>query len=148
MLGAGLGASATPIRIGAAVENTLASSHARQSEFFGQKYLSEGSSGPLKYYLVYMSAGIFLGGLLSGVIGRRLKLSVERGRTFSPGKRLLLALIGGVLIGYASALASGCTSGQALTGGAQLANGSLVFMLSVFAAGYATAYFVRRQWND
>ncbi len=35
-----------------------------------------------------------------------------------------------------------------LLGGALLANGSIVFMLCVFAGGYATAYFVRRQWHD
>lgn len=147
VLGAGLGASSTPIRCGALIENAVAATHARQSEFFGGKYLS-GGTNPLRYYLSYMFVGIFLGGLLSGVIGRRFKITVERGAAFSSGKRLALALAGGILIGYASSLAAGCTSGQALTGGALLANGSIVFLLSVFAAGYATAYFVRRQWND
>ena len=33
-------------------------------------------------------------------------------------------------------------------GGALLANGSLVFVASVFASGYAAAWFVRRQWDD
>jgi hypothetical protein len=55
---------------------------------------------------------------------------------------------GGVLVGYASRLAAGCTSGQALSGGAMLLSGSLAFMVSVFAGGYAAAWFVRRQWND
>ena len=142
-----MGASSTAIRVGAVIEDTVAPSHAEASEYFGGKFLGEGNN-PLRYYLVYMSVGIFLGGLLSSVIGRRLKLAVERGRAFSSGKRLALALAGGVLIGYASSLASGCTSGQALTGGALLANGSIVFMMCVFASGYATAYFVRRQWND
>ena len=40
----------------------------------------------------------------------------------------------------------GCTSGQALTGGAILNVGSLVFMGAVFAAAYALAYFVRKEW--
>ena len=48
--------------------------------------------------------------------------------------------------GFAAALARGCTSGQALSGGATLATGSWLFMLMVFAGGYAVAYFVRRQW--
>jgi hypothetical protein len=128
------------------IENVVAPTHAQQSEFFGKKYLSGGN--PLRYYLTYMFVGVFLGGLLSGVIGRRVKLIVEKGGTYSPGKRLGLALLGGILIGYASSLAAGCTSGQALTGGALLANGSIVFLLSLFASGYATAYFVRRQWDD
>ena len=40
----------------------------------------------------------------------------------------------------------GCTSGQALTGGAMLNVGSLVFMGAVFASAYALAWFVRKEW--
>ena len=147
ILGAGLGASAAPIRCGAWLEKLVTPGHAKASEFFGQKYLAGGVS-PLRYYLVFMFVGTFLGGLFSAVIARRMNVAVERGKSFGAGPRLLLALIGGILVGYASALASGCTSGQALTGGALLANGSIVFMLCVFGGGYAVAYFVRRQWHD
>ena len=95
-----------------------------------------------------MFVGTFLGGLLSAVLARRVNVSVERGKAFGLVPRLLLALAGGILVGYASSLASGCTSGQALTGGALLANGSIVFMLCVFARCYAAAFFVRRQFHD
>jgi uncharacterized membrane protein YedE/YeeE len=95
-----------------------------------------------------MFVGTFFGGLLSAVLARRTEVCVERGEAFGAWPRLALALAGGILVGYASALASGCTSGQALSGGALLANGSIVFMLCVFAGGYAAAYFVRRQWHD
>jgi hypothetical protein len=44
-------------------------------------------------------------------------------------------------------LTRGCTSGQALTGGALLSVGSWAFMFSVFGGGYALAYFVRRAWR-
>lgn len=147
ILGAGLGASATPIRCGAWLESLVVPAHAHQSEFFGQKYLS-GDSHPLRYYLSFMFLGIVLGGGLSALAARRARIIVERGRAFGAAPRLILALVGGLLVGYASSLASGCTSGQALTGGALLANGSIVFMLCVFAGGYAVAYFVRRQWHD
>lgn len=147
ILGAGLGASAVPIRCGAWLENAVAPAHAQASDFFGGKYLADGAR-PLRYYLVFMFVGTFLGGLLSAVLARRVNVSVERGKAFGLVPRLLLALAGGILVGYASSLASGCTSGQALTGGALLANGSIVFMLCVFAGGYAAAYFVRRQWHD
>jgi uncharacterized membrane protein YedE/YeeE len=62
--------------------------------------------------------------------------------------RMLLALAGGVITGFASRLANGCTSGQALSGSAVLLTGSLLFLISVFAGGYAAAWFVRRQWHD
>ena len=86
--------------------------------------------------------------LLSAVLARRIRPGVERGRAFGAAPRLLLALGGGLIAGFASRLANGCTSGQALSGGAMLLNGSLVFMVCVFAGGYAAAWFVRRQWHD
>jgi hypothetical protein len=43
-------------------------------------------------------------------------------------------------------MARGCTSGQALTGAAELAVGSWVFMLCIFAGAYAAAYFFRKEW--
>ena len=51
-------------------------------------------------------------------------------------------------MGYGARFARGCTSGQALSGGAVLSLGSWAFMFSVFIGGYAVAYFVRRLWND
>ena len=50
-------------------------------------------------------------------------------------------------MGIGAKLARGCTSGQALTGGALLNVGSWAFMMCVFAGAYATAWFVRRQWK-
>jgi uncharacterized membrane protein YedE/YeeE len=47
---------------------------------------------------------------------------------------------------FGAKLASGCTSGQALTGGALLNVGSWTFMIAVFIGGYALAPLVRRQW--
>jgi hypothetical protein len=50
-------------------------------------------------------------------------------------------------MGFGSKLARGCTSGQALTGGALMSVGSWAFMIAVFASAYAFAYVVRRQWK-
>ena len=58
-----------------------------------------------------------------------------------------MALLGGVFMGFGARLARGCTSGQALSGGAVLSVGSWAFMLAVFAGGYALAYSVRRLWT-
>ena len=57
-----------------------------------------------------------------------------------------LALAGGAMVAVGAKIALGCTSGQALSGAAILNAGSLVFMLAVFAAGYAVAYVIRREW--
>jgi len=143
VLGAGLGASGGIARLAASMEGTLAPQHTLESTYFGKW-------GPnfMNYYLVYMLLGILLGGLLSAASAGRIQFMVERGETFPAKHRLIYALGGGVLVGFASRLAQGCTSGQALTGGALLLNGSLVFMVSLFASGYAAAWLFRGQWRD
>jgi hypothetical protein len=87
------------------------------------------------------------GGFVAGATGRRLGLEIIRGPRTTDRRRLLLALAGGVLSAFGARLARGCTSGQALTGGATLALGSWAFMLAVFAGGYALAYFLRKEWT-
>ena len=57
-----------------------------------------------------------------------------------------LALVGGVLAGFAARLARGCTSGQGLVGGAELSVGAWVFLMCIFAGGWMVAWFVRKQW--
>lgn len=142
-LGVGLGASSGLARVGAGLALCLAKSHTLATEYFGNW-----GEHPLRYYLVYMFIGVFAGALFSALLAGRVGLSLERGATCPVTLRACLALGGGVLVGFASRLAAGCTSGQALTGTAQLMTGSVVFLICVFAGGYAMAYAVRRQWHD
>jgi uncharacterized membrane protein YedE/YeeE len=143
ILGAGLGASAGIARVAAFCEMCVLPAHTLNTEYFGRW-----GENPLSYYLVFMFIGVLLGGGVSSMMARRMKLEVERGAACPSGLRLIYAVIGGILVGFASRLASGCTSGQALTGTALLLTGSFVFLVFVFAGGYASAWFVRRQWHD
>jgi uncharacterized membrane protein YedE/YeeE len=97
-------------------------------------------------WIVFVALGTFLGGLTAALTARRFKRETIRGPRIRKESRWLLAVIGGILAGFAAQLARGCTSGQALTGVAQLALGSWAFMFSVFAGAYALAYFVRKEW--
>jgi len=143
ILGAGLGASGGIARIAAWLSLCVSASHTLGSEYFGAW-----GANPLHYYLVFMFAGTFVGALVSALLANRVRIQVERGGVSSVSRRLGYALAGGVLVGFASRLAQGCTSGQALSGGALLLTGSLVFMACLFASGYAAAWFFRRQWDD
>ncbi len=100
----------------------------------------------LDEWIVFLVIGTFLGGLLAIVSARRFRLETIHGPRIGREGRWILALVGGVLAGFGAQLARGCTSGQAVTGGAQLALGSWVFMFSVFGGAYALAYFLRKQW--
>ena len=61
--------------------------------------------------------------------------------------RWFMAFLGGAIMGYGARFARGCTSGQALSGGATLSLGSWLFMFAVFGGAYALAYFLRKLWN-
>ncbi len=143
ILGAGLGASNAIARAAAWCGLCINAEQIMSSTYFGAW-----GDKPLDYYLVYMFVGIVMGGFLSALLCRRINVQIERGASYPAGRRLILALLGGILTGFASRLARGCTSGQALTGTALLTTGGVIFLVSTFAGGYLMAYFFRRQWHD
>lgn len=143
--GNGLGASALPKRTLALVGEQVAPTWTEQNPVLGS-YVADGAN-PLRNWLVVEVLGVVLGGFLGALSAGRLVTKVEKGPRISVKGRLAFAAAGGVIMGFGAALARGCTSGQALSGGATLATGSWVFMLMVFGGGYAMAYFVRRQWT-
>lgn len=143
--GQGLGASALPKRTLALVANEAAPAWTATNPTLS-RYV-EGGANPLHDWLVIEVVGVLLGGFAGALLAGRFKPMVEKGPRISTKGRLIYALAGGTIMGFAAGLARGCTSGQALSGGAMLATGSWVFMLMVFGGGYAVAYFVRRQWT-
>jgi len=143
--GQGLGASAFPKRTLALVGSEVAPEWTANNTALGS-YVAD-DSNPLKNWLVIEVVGVLLGGLIGAMSAGRFQAKVEKGPRISTRGRLMFALGGGVLMGFAAALARGCTSGQALSGGALLATGSWAFMMMVFAGGYTLAYAVRRQWT-
>ena len=98
-------------------------------------YLPSGIASPLQDWLVLELVGVVLGGFASAWMAGRLRRDTERGATVSISQRMNAALGGGVLMGVGAKLARGCTSGQALSGGALLSVGSWIFIASCFAAG-------------
>ena len=146
ILGAGLGASSGLARTGAWLERFVCPLHVDGSSYFGD-WFGPGHPHVLKYYLVFMALGTLGGGLISAVASRRVAPGVERGPRASVRGRLWFALLGGVLVGFSSRLARGCTSGEALTGTAMLFTGSVAFLVCLFIGAYGAAYFVRRQWR-
>jgi uncharacterized membrane protein YedE/YeeE len=100
----------------------------------------------LRDWLVWELAGVAVGGFLSAWRGGRLGWRTERGPRVTTASRLLTAVAGGAVMGIGAKFARGCTSGQALSGGALLSVGSWIFILTAFAAGYACAPLARRLW--
>jgi len=141
----GLGASGAVSRIQVAATAAVAQSHVDHVGYFAA--IGAGGRHALDHSSVMMLLGTFAGGLVSAYRHHRLKLEVCKGPQVSTRTRLVLALAGGALMGYGARFARGCTSGQALSGGAVLSAGSWTFMIAVFLGAYALAYSVRRLWN-
>jgi uncharacterized membrane protein YedE/YeeE len=143
-MGHGLGASSASFRLGVAALHAVAPAQVEGVPGFAAVAAPRSA---LDSWIVYEVLGMILGGALAAWTAGRLGREVARGPTFGAGRRLAFAISGGVLMGFAARLTRGCTSGQALSGGAILSVGAWAFMLAVFAGGYAVAFFVRRQWR-
>jgi hypothetical protein len=143
--GGGLGASAGLQRVQTGLLELVAPAHVDRVASFAE--LAGGARSPWAHYAVYMLVGTLAGGLASGLLNRRVKLETRKGPRISTPVRLVLAFSGGVIMAYGARFARGCTSGQALSGGAVLSVGSWAFMFSIFASGYAVAWFARRLWT-
>ena len=144
VMGQGLGASSAFTRLVAWTLEKISPAYAADS-FYWSRYLQPGQSA-LYDFIVFEVVGAAMGGFVSGWLSGRLKITVDKGPRISKATRYAFALGGGVLTGIGARLARGCTSGLALSGGAVLSVGAFVFMMSVFAAGFIGAYFVRRNW--
>ena len=144
VMGRGLGASGAFASSAAGIVTTVAPLRAEQNPFFA-RYLA--GEGPWLDWLVIEIVGVAIGGFLSAWLAGRLRIDIERGPRFSPGARLTTAFLGGGVMGLGAVLARGCTSGQALTGGALLSVGSWTFVIGAFAAAYAATPILRRFWS-
>ena len=144
-VGRGLGASGAVSAAVTAGLHAIAPDHAHSLEWISGRLV--GDQRPLKDWLVFEGLGVFLGALLSGLLARRAFVTVEKGPRVSTRARLAGAFAGGGLMAVGAAFALGCTSGQALSGGALLNLGSWAFMMMVFAGAYAVAAFMKWQWR-
>lgn len=145
-MGRGLGASGAFSAAVAWALNAVAPAYVSGNEYLSP-YIGDGSTHPLKAWLVFEVLGVIAGALLSGLLAGRVKRVIEKGSRVSNARRLMLAFAGGMLMAIGADLARGCTSGQALTGGALLNAGSWAFMMCVFGGAYAVAWFFRREWK-
>jgi uncharacterized membrane protein YedE/YeeE len=143
--GNGLGASGGLNRILVFFEDLVAPGHVDRTPYLIA--MAGGAKNALDSWIVVLTVGTVIGGFTSGMIFHRVKLETNRGPQVSVRLRWVMAFIGGALMGFGARYARGCTSGQALSGGAVLSVGSWAFMFAVFAGAYLLAYSVRKFWN-
>jgi uncharacterized membrane protein YedE/YeeE len=144
LAGRGIGVSGTMTRLVATVQHWLLPELTEKSAYFSG-YFAHGAH-PLDDYLSYLTVGLLAGAFAASLLCGDFRFEVQRGPRISALGRLVYALIGGAITGFAARLARGCTSGEGLVGAAELSVGSWAFLLCIFIGGFATAWFVRKQW--
>jgi uncharacterized protein len=93
--------------------------------------------------------GIVFGAFFSAILSGDFKLQWVPTLWFSafgntPVIRILVALVGGVLLGFGSRWADGCTSGHGISGALQLAVSSWVSAIAFFVGGIFAAQILFR----
>jgi uncharacterized membrane protein YedE/YeeE len=144
LTGNGLGASGAISRLDALLVDIVAPAHVDLSPYLLK--MAGGLKNPLDDWIIPVFFGALFGGFISGVINGRAKVETNKGPHISVKARWAMAFLGGTIMVYGARMARGCTSGQALSGGATLSAGSWALMMAIFAGAYLLAYFVRRLW--
>ena len=144
LTGNGLGSSGATSRLDAALVDMVAPAHVDNTPYLLK--MAGGDKNPLDDWIVPVFFGALLGGFASGARNGRLKFTTTKGPHISDRTRWLMSFIGGAVFLYGARMARGCTSGQALSGGATLAAGSWAIMFAIFGGAYLLAYFVRKLW--
>ena len=144
LMGRGLGASGASHKVAVFGLDLVAPKHVARTPALAA---AKADGHPLDDWLVFEVLGVFLGGAVGAYTGGRMKRETLRGPRVGVPLRLALAFGGGLIMGVAARMARGCTSGQALSGGAFLSVGSWAFMFAVFGGGYALAWFLRKEWT-
>jgi uncharacterized protein len=144
VVGRGLGATGAFASVAATAVDAVSPGAVESNRYFADRLPA---AGLWSDWLVVEITGVFVGAWASAALARRLRVTVERGSGISVAQRLARAGAGGVVMGIGAVLARGCTSGQALTGGALLSVGSWLFMFGAFGAAYLAAWLMRSAWT-
>ncbi len=141
--GQGLGASRAFTVVAGASLNIVVPAYTATLTYLS-KYLEQ---SPFHDWTLLELTGVLIGAFVGVLMSRGFKFQFDRGSAMSIGTRLMTAFGGGIILGFASRLARGCTSGVALTGGAEFALSGWVFVIAMFASGFLFAALFRRLWS-
>jgi len=142
LVGNGVGASGFFARVAAAVGMGIAPEATSANPYLG-RMVANGAS-PFDSWIVVEVAGMAIGALLAAVSAGRFRIHLDGARKLGSSPRIVLALLGGVLAGFGSRVAAGCTSGIGLSGTSMLSVGGFLFLLSFFVVGLVVSAAMRR----
>ena len=133
--------STTFARAGGMIENLITGGKAEQRPYYKKIKL-------LINWQWMLVMGVVLGSFLSAVISGDLQFGVWVPSLWASAFgdnavfRVLVALVGGIILGFGARFAGGCTSGHGISGTLQLAVSSWVSAIFFFIGGIITAHII------
>jgi uncharacterized membrane protein YedE/YeeE len=98
---------------------------------------------PVSSWITWQVVGVAFGALVAAFFGGRFHVQLDGARSIGTSRRLVTALVGGLLAGFGARVAAGCTSGLGLSGAATLGIAAFVFLGTFFAVGLIASRLVR-----
>lgn len=140
LTGHGLGATGASTRLAAWVGLSVAPQATVANAYLGPM-VAQGQ--PMASWISWQVLGVAMGALASAFVAGRFRVQFDGGNSVGLGKRLVTALLGGLMAGFGARVAAGCTSGLGLSGAATLAIAAFVFLGAFFAVGLVASRVVR-----
>jgi len=138
--GHGLGATGATTRLSAWLGTLVAPAATAANPYLGPMVET---GHPLSSWISWQVLGVALGALASAFWAGRLRVQWDGERSIGRGRRIVTALVGGVMAGFGARVAAGCTSGLGLSGAATLSIAAFVFLAVFFVAGLLVTRLVR-----
>jgi uncharacterized membrane protein YedE/YeeE len=134
------GASTAFVRMAGMIENLFNPEHVAGLAYFAQKT-------PKIEWQWMFDLGILIGAFISAITSgsfqsRSVPARWEARFGHTPGKRGLVAFIGGVIAMFGARLAGGCPSGHGLSGSLQLAPSGYIAIACFFIGGIVVAHIL------
>jgi uncharacterized membrane protein YedE/YeeE len=140
LTGHGVGATGATTRLTAWLGLQLAPAATASNSYLAP--LVQGGH-PLSSWITWQVIGVALGALASAFWAGRLRVQWDGERSIGRARRILTALVGGLLAGFGARVAAGCTSGLGLSGAATLSIAAFVFLGVFFIVGLLVSRWIK-----
>ena len=101
------------------------------------------NGNPLSSWISWQVLGVALGALASAFSAGRVRVQLDGEHSVGRSKRIVSALLGGLMAGFGARVAAGCTSGLGLSGAATLSIAAFVFLAVFFIVGLVVARWIK-----
>jgi hypothetical protein len=138
--GHGVGASGAATHVVAGASMAVAPATTQANSYLGPM-VAEGNA--FDSWITWEVLGIGIGALAAAFMAGRFRVQLDGARSVGTPRRLVGALVGGLLAGFGARVSAGCTSGLGLSGAATLGIAAFVFLGLFFAVGLIVSRLVR-----